>query len=396
MIRFTVILAALAGCYKPSVGDCAYNCSSANTCPNDLTCDTSTGICRDPAMMGTSCSEGPADTADPLCGWAYSPQNFNPCDLVAITPAALTVSSSNGGPQQVLDGDTGVHNGSVIPHVTSADGKTTIFHVSTLTVANDGVSLHITGSHAIIFAVEGAVHLDGDLNVNATNTNGANPSPGPGGGSCVAGDGVGANDGGGGGGFGQDGAMGGGGSGSNGGVHFTGLLVPLIGGCNGGKSGLTSASDGNGGGGGGALQISANAAMTVTGSVEAGGAGGGGGAQGGSGGGGGGGSGGAIVLEAPSVTVNNASICANGGGGGSGAGNGAQDGADGACSTSPAMGGTGAGGKGGDGGTGMFNPMAGVTQAGTSGGGGGGTGRIVLIGHPMKDLGTSTISPSPE
>ncbi len=146
-------------------------------------------------------------------------------------------------------------------------------------------------------------------------------------------------------------------------------LVPLRGGCPGGGDGL-----GGPGRGGGSIQITSATEIGVTGAIGA------------NGGGGvvssGGGSGGGILLEAPTVSLTGG-VFANGGGGGCG---GFSAGADGANSTTPALGANcnGAAGTapGGNGGAGTTAPTVGGStlnrsgQIDRGGGGGGAVGRI--------------------
>lgn len=172
-------------------------------------------------------------------------------------------------------------------------------------------------------------------------------------------------------------------------------LVPLVGGAPG-----QDACGARGGTGGGALQITAGKAISVTGTISAGG---GGGRGGGSGGlclgGAGGGAGGALLFEAPTVNLTG-TIAANGGGGGGGGSNGYASGGSGARGglAGGAAGGAGESNHGcalngytvgGDGGTGSRTAGGGLGEAsdvisgclgGTiylgAGGGGGGGGRI--------------------
>ncbi len=198
----------------------------------------------------------------------------------------------------------------------------------------------------------------------------------------------------GGGGFGGPGGKGGtGGSptiaaGLAGGVAGTTDLVPLRGGCPGGRD-STSTTNFTVGGGGGAVQIVSGTEVLIgDGAFIAANGSGGGKYLGGAdicatgtpcGHGDGGGAGGAILLEAPRVTVSSlGGIVANGGGGGCDAN---ALGAAGQNSLAPAAGVvcTGATGKGGDGAAGATAAQNGGNGANTApvgGGGGGGAGRI--------------------
>jgi hypothetical protein len=263
-----------------------------------------------------------------------------------------------------------------------------------------------------VIAVHGNATIEGRITVSAV---GSTPGSGaatcqtsPGGDTSMALD-KGAGGGGAGGGFGGAGGAGGTGDGDPmtiaGGVASATIgdatLIPLRGGCPGGRGGQEHpgsdpAEPGAAGGGGGAIQLSVRDTLDIrtNASFEANGGGGGGavnmdtnnsdlhvGA-----GGGGGGSGGAIFLEANTLQIAmTAILCANGGGGGSGsheADNGTK-GADGICSsTTAANGSTGGGNNGGDGGDGAFDITpaevggAGAGADGGGGGGGGGVGRI--------------------
>jgi hypothetical protein len=180
-------------------------------------------------------------------------------------------------------------------------------------------------------------------------------------------------------------------------------LVPLRGGCAGGKGGLPQG--GAGGGGGGALQLVAGGELLV----EAGGfvtARGGRGigihaADGNSSGGGGGGAGGGLLLEASTMVINGA-VTANGGGGGEGArtGDNTVDGQDGRDSQNVrASGGVGlgSGGNGGDGGAGVgvagLPGQQGDTFGGIPAGGGGGGGSAGRI-HLRTASGAPVLGPA--
>jgi hypothetical protein len=169
-------------------------------------------------------------------------------------------------------------------------------------------------------------------------------------------------------------------------VEGSAQLVPLRGGCAGGRGGRghpTTDRERWGGAGGGAVQISVSGALTIdTGIVSASG----GGGQPGvaeEDGGGGGGSGGAVLLEgAPLVVGAGAWVTANGGGGAEGNSQFSADGSPGADgsadSDAPAPGGSGHnGGDGGQGGSDTSDATAGgpCTLKDGAGGGGGGMGR---------------------
>ncbi len=161
-------------------------------------------------------------------------------------------------------------------------------------------------------------------------------------------------------------------------------IVPLRGGCRGGKGGLPTG--GLGGGGGGGLQLVAAGTIGVNGAVAANG-GGGRGVSGSNSGGGGGGSGGALLFEATVIDISGV-VSANGGGGaeGSRGGTSTSTGDDGSMfDADPAIGGFGSsqGGDGGNGGSAMAGAEDGLegnsnSGSGAAGGGGGGgsVGRI--------------------
>jgi hypothetical protein len=181
-------------------------------------------------------------------------------------------------------------------------------------------------------------------------------------------------------------------------------IEPLRGGCRGGNVNSADAGFANtsGGGGGGGLQIASRTKITITsaGVLDAGGGGGGFGRAGV-----GGGSGGAILVEAPSITVDG-TLAANGGGGGCYQNNG-QDGLIAYANGSlEALGATcnvaGGVGPGGNGGSKDKAPTNGVSVSTTTpvpvaGGGGGAVGRI-RINTAMSGLtkgASSLISPAP-
>jgi hypothetical protein len=131
-------------------------------------------------------------------------------------------------------------------------------------------------------------------------------------------------------------------------------LVPLLGGCSGGRGGGCNETAA----GGGALQLSASGRVSVRGAIRANGAAGVKGC-GFEGGGSGGGSGGAILIEARAIEAAPLALEANGGNGGE------ADGVGGAGSTAPTL----------VGGAGEND------SANGGGGGGGGYGRIRTLLH---------------
>ncbi len=213
-----------------------------------------------------------------------------------------------------------------------------VFSMTSLFIPPE-IEVWVTGSHALVVASSGDIHIEGTLNCKSFGVDGRRDRyPGPGGyahtmgpgagGGGTAGSGAGTRDGGGGGaGFGGSGGSSGPSDlGGAGGVPYgSPELVPLYGGSGGGNG---ADAPGRGGPGGGACQLVSLTSIVIapSGVLDAAGDfGRGGNARGG---GGGGGSGGGLLLEAPSVLVEGR-VTANGGGGGSGAVNATWPGTDG-------------------------------------------------------------------
>jgi hypothetical protein len=262
--------------------------------------------------------------------------------------------------------------------------------------------IQVVGTRPLVIAARAEIDFAGDLDVSAHGL-----FAGPGGSAGGQGPGVGGvgmasaisslDSGGGGGGFGEVG--GGGGSaiyltdappaGAGGASFGDASLTVLVGGSGGGTSSVACKF---GGAGGGAVQLTAGLAISMTGSMRAGGGGGEGGGK--NGGmpcpthtsGAGGGAGGAIYLQASRITGTGV-LAANGGGGGGGAdtspnadGGPGEDatidhGGSAGVSTGPT---SGAGGVGGSVGAPAATAMVLMVQNGNAGGGGGGVGRIFL------------------
>jgi hypothetical protein len=282
--------------------------------------------------------------------------------------------------------------------LTVASGVTVMF-----TDSNDTSGTTTDNQYIPAFAVNGAVDVGGAIDVRGYASSAgmfsacAGTSPGPGGGVgqnggtggfAAGGSGHGvagtAPAGGSGGSYGGVGSLGSGTTNGGGAATYGNVtLSPLLGGSGGG-AGVTAFPP-TGGGGGGALEIASTGAITIEGTIDAGGCG---GAASGADSGGGGGSGGAILVEGKTITLGGSSmIAANGGGGGGGGqavmnGQG-QPGDEATATKTPANGGSG-GGKGGAGGNGgaAGSPSThGVVNTGGNsgnGGGGGGVGRIRL------------------
>ncbi len=283
-----------------------------------------------------------SQTEDKTCAMSPvdAPRNVTRPTLLAMEPnvaAAVDVDLDCGNPSVDTSDPDGA--GALIvtfanwcgpqpqPFVQTQSGgpDAVVFLMNSLRVQS-GTTLRVHGNRPAIFVVtndatiEGALNADGDV---------ASSTPGAGGGvACGASTGangasaLGYSGGGGGGGYATVGGIGGAqvslAGGSAGAARGNTQLVPLLGGCNGGRSDVSV----NPGVAGGALQISALGDLVVTGSIEA---------NGGNGimpalsnhGGSGGGSGGAILIEASNLSFTASMLHVNGGDGASGAGSGA-------------------------------------------------------------------------
>ncbi len=304
-------------------------------------------------------------------------------------------------------------------------GGVSLLAVSSVSIG-EGATVRIRGASPLIILSAGNVAIQGVIDVSAGCANGSNICGGPGGGNgsthedvastgCAPGSNGGGSNGpkpetgGGGGAFGSGGAAGGDANGSNpggGGGTLPGTcpgqtLVPLVGGSAGGAGGESNFG-GDGGGGGGSLQITSFTEIAILGApggdvvgIRASGAGGRGGED--SDGGGGGGSGGGILLEAPRIHIDQATLAANGGGGGGGGNDpDGRHGAYGPFSDVQAAGGSGGGSRaGGSGGSLLGAPTKGVGGGDDTGGGGGGVGILRLNARAAYvTLGTVVISPA--
>lgn len=243
------------------------------------------------------------------------------------------------------------------------------------------------GTPAVAIMSAGDVTINGTLRVtNMGSVQGNDPCRGANASAAGADN---DNPGGGGGGFGGAGGKGGdilavGTGGAGGTTSGNATLIPLRGGCAGGRNAF-----GGLGEGGGALQITSPKTISIAGAITAPGLGGAVSTGGGSGGG--------ILLEAPTVTITGG-VYANGGGGGCGNLSGA--GQPGQPSTTPAVGDFCNGVHGGSGGAGTTaagNGDAKGNASGTqdyAGGGGGGVGRIRINTRDMTVAGSGKQSPS--
>ena len=345
---------------------------------------------------------GVPDTSPGDSGTGFVPSNVPlasfPADIGDVTVSAtgcvadtdkLTVDCVSHGP----DGG--------LPYVFVAAMQTDGSPVAVLAVnslsVSPSASLSVKGSAPLLVWARTTVNIQGsfiaDPAFHPTNGGGAiETQSGTGGGPGGGGPGLSNPEVGGGGG----GYCGTGGTGANsqivaidagapvpgGRAYGTAAIVPLIGGSSGGAP----LSVGGGGEGGGSIEITAGASIIIGsgGAVSVPG-------YGGTGNGGGGGSGGAILLEAPSVTVDGV-LAANGGGGAvfSGGG-GAQDGQP---SAHPAAG-QDANSAVGSAGAQLAGADGAATQSATSSGGGG-AGRIrINSATGMATIGaTAIVSPS--
>jgi hypothetical protein len=347
--------------------DCVENCDNDPLKQNPGACGCGTPDTDSDGDGSADCNDAcPNDSSTTAACFLYAPANFDPgaldfanapsttlncgtttLDTTPTTPTlsnwcgtapALVVQNQNGGPSVVVVPLRGL-------------------------IVTSGNTLRLVGSRPVVLAVVGDVAIQGSIDANASGA-----TPGAGGnwscGSSAGADGTGNSStgagGGGGGGFasvgGQGGSGGSGNQGAGGTARGNANIVPLMGGCNGGRGGGCSSQ--TLAAGGGALQISASGNVTVSWTVSANGAGGSSGC-GSEGGGAGGGSGGALLVEGHTLNIGAGMLTANGGGGGSANGNGGN-------------GSSNAGTSGNNGGNGGVNG---------GGGGGGGYGRIRTITH---------------
>lgn len=387
-----------------------------DTCPMDPG-KTEPGICgcgvSDANSDGDSkvdckdkCPLDPDKTGTTGCDFLYIPGNVDPynagadpkaADATTTIDCATTLTTSGATPDFTTWCAASTKPEVAIVAQTLGGPEVVVVATENLTLAA-GAMLTITGDRPAVFVVFGEAIIAGTIDAGAK---GATPGPG---GNAVCSTGTGAPGGdtdgdgsgaGGGGGFGSPGGRGADGDGSSPGgaggmAEGTTTLIPLRGGCAGGKGGAGNGAGGAAGSGGGAVQISSSRRLLIksTAVIFANG----GGGKHGDGdddGGGGGGSGGAILLEGKNVEVEaGAWITVNGGGGGGGNNESNADGGDAADGSSnsdtPAAGGTGAssdnnsGGTGGTRTTAAANGNNGDTANYGSGAGGGGAGRIQL------------------
>lgn len=366
------------------------------------------GGCGPPKDAGATCGATGVCTTSAQCvpAFPYVPSNFIPTALPNIAPPAdlncdTTIDSTN-----LTFTNNFCSQPRPVPVVLVQDGGIEVLAlVSSGLTLRTGRTLTLIGTRPVVFVVFGDALLSGTVLaeagddqvdcLNSRGTNGLNGSTGSGAG------------GGGFGGFGGDGGVAPQRGGVGGAPHGNPELIPLSGGCPGGRGGNGSSgvAGGAGGAGGGAVQFSVSGQLYVNGRIGARGAGGRFGLNNGSGGAGGGGagSGGAVLLEAQTLRVFGAALTANGGGGGQGGGtsNVGISGESGSLdSATPAQGGDqdppNFPGFGGNGGAGVIAATNGMNQRQNGGGGGGGgasVGRIRLNGRGVCERDGGVISP---
>jgi hypothetical protein len=276
----------------------------------------------------------PAAASTSYCtaaGFAYTPSNFTVGTGAgqANFATAPTVSLTCGGTVTFNSSTntwTGYCSGQTQPTPvvkTQSGGPDLVILPFKAFTLGSTTTIKLLGSRPVAFAVEGNATIQGTIDTtpamgSTTWGAGAEWSCGASTGGAGLGNGSLRGGGGGGGGFGTRGGYGGmddgkadAAGGGPGVVRGNATLVPLYGGCLGGKGHQCSTKPG---GGGGAVQISAGLTLTVSGTISANGANG----QDAScndSGGEGGGSGGAILLEAATINKTG-TVRANGGNGG--------------------------------------------------------------------------------
>jgi hypothetical protein len=413
-----------------------YTCTP-NECQQQVPACAGDGGCAftaDNSKNGTACALDASQLGTCVSGtcssFPYVPSNFDP-DEVTPTSQLANLPSVNLTCDATFDsstlvwtmgsGCTSAPAVSVRLRSQSGGPQVVILPMKQLDIAA-GKTLKLVGDKPVILAVYGNATLNGKILAN-----GVKQLPGAGGNSTLCGTRVGSDgavkgsditgSGGGGGGHAFLGGDGGRGASlpdataSKGGAAVSSTtLVPLVGGCAGGRGGqLGTTASGLGGAGGGAVQLSVAGTLLVKDivSVSAGGGAGGDAVTADAAGGGGGGSGGGLLLEANGLDLAASSILtANGGGGGEGGQSGVtpvkgKDGADGAIASNVAAPGgtTVGGGGGGNGGIGATANNAGPGGNGTGneagGGGGGAVGRIRVYGRANCNMSSTVISPAP-
>jgi hypothetical protein len=402
---------------------CRAPCMTVSDCLAGQLCTAM--VCYDPGELdGSTGTEGGSSSGGEAGGSSggdaspegsvvveAGPLGYVPSNLgtVTIADGGIPDAGADAAPPAIIGGDGGIDWSNAVdvsittncsasclgPGITitqSGMSPATLYVVKSLTIAS-GQILTLNGANPVIIAALGPVDIQGSVNVNGVY---ASLYPGAGGwppadnnGAAPQGPGAGGNglsptyptSGAGGGSYCGTGGKGAGTGliAPGGGTYGNAQLIPLLAGSAGGYADNTSYSSFSGG----AVQISSATSIIVrtVGFINAGGA----GALGG------GGSGGAILLEAPTVTIDG-TLAANGGGGGSySAGVGA-----GATPSNTAAAGIGNGG-GGSAGTTINGTAGQLGDAGINayGGGGGGAGFIrINTGPGGAVLDAGTISPA--
>jgi hypothetical protein len=316
------------------------------------------------------------------------------CDAVA-TATDFTVTGSASFDTQLANNCTGGVVGQ------DSGPEICVVRYGAIKIVHDA-TLVVVGTRALAFVADSAVTIEGVLDVSASGI-----TAGPGGGTVISGGNASGATGGGGAGYRTPGGAGGsvtddgGGAAGGGAATDPSIVTVLLGGSR--PRTLVTAGPIAGGGGGAATLIACRGAVSVTGTIDAGGGGGTGGGHAGltvtATAGAGGGSGGTVVLQGLTITVTG-QVFANGGGGGAGTTMPTQDGRAGAdgtrSATDAALGGgavSGAG-SGGAGGYQATTPRVGLhpTAAGATPGGGGGSMGFFQTYTPMGV--TPTLAPT--
>jgi hypothetical protein len=410
-------------CELPPEASCTASapCPTGLVCASDLTCRDACSTTTPCQVGGQSCIAGacydPSEGADGSAGDGGNVSDSStpvdgPSEAMVDAPfmpnpdaGVLGFTPSNFNPAGVDAGDAGANwagaqdanittsctNCLPVAAVTTAMTGGTfadIYILKSLVIAQTA-ALRLTGPNPVILAVLGTVEIQGQLLVNGSGAIGPNAGPGGFVGGASPGPGVGGlpggaadpNSNGGGASYCGVGGVAGATSGAaaqGGTTYGNATITPLIGGSAGGVVSANTA-------GGGALQIVAGQSITVFsfGAINAGG-----GGTSNVNGTGGGASGGAILLEAPTVTING-NLGANGGGGMSEFNAGADATAnDVAAAGAAPYAGAGSAGT-------MVNGSPGTagTSTNQTGGGGGGAGRIRINTSSGSATITGIVSP---
>ena len=374
-------------------------CVAGNTCVNNV-CFSPTEAPDGGFPEGGGTGDGSAPEGSPKDGpsesTADSPFVPNPdAGVLGFTPSNFDPGAIDAG--DACSNWTGAPDADITANCTNClpvTATTVMMNAGTYAdvyvlkslIIEQTASLRLAGPNPVILAVAGTVDIQGQILVNGDMSNpgpggflgGTTPGPGVGGAAFGSGD---PNSNGGGGSY--CGVGGKGGTPSppqalGGATYGNTTITPLVGGSAGGESEVQSA-------GGGAIQIVSGISITIRpfGAINAGG--------GGTiniNGSGGGASGGAILLEAPTVTVQG-NLAANGGG----AMSGFAGGADATANDQPASGAAPYGGAGSAGANIDGTDGTAGTGANATGGGGGGAGRIRINSSSGSAAITGIVSP---